>query len=195
MTSKSYGLRGYVMHCTLAAIFLGGSAGFAQAPSGAASQTTCAALLADDGRPAVTGAPSTSPDTVRERRDSVAASIGGARTGDPDIILLAEARANEVRFATQPRVRVRLCWGGDTLRVVTRENLPSPVVAGTTYRNVYVAVELLGRLNAECLVDRIATGRTPATTPRASDSAGLGSCAFLGARAEGGQQPVRPPTR
>jgi hypothetical protein len=193
VTSKLYGLRGYVIHCTLAAVLVGGSVAYAQAPSGASRQT-CAALLADDGGQA-TDAPSISSDTTRVRSDSVAVSVGGARTGAPDIILLAQVQADEVRFASQPRVRVRLCWGGDTLRVVQRENLPSPVVAGTTYRNVYVAVELLGRLNAECLVDRIATGRTITVNARMADSAGLGSCAFLGARAEGGQQPARPPSR
>ena len=194
MTSKSYDLRGCVIHCTLASVFLSGSVAFAQAPSGAASQLTCAALLADDGRPAVTGAPSASPDTARARSDSVAASIGGARTGAPDILLLAQVQANEVRFASQPRVRVRLCWGGDTLRVVQRENLPSPVVAGTTYRNVHVAVELLARLNAECAVSRISNARTPVVNAPLPDSANASACAFLGLRAEGGQQRTRPPS-
>jgi hypothetical protein len=124
--------------------------------------------------------------------DTVAASIGGARTGAPDIILLASIQADEVRFATQPQVRVRFCWAGDTLTVVRRDNLPRPIVAGTTYRNVFVAVELLGRLNAECLMDRIST-RT-AANPARDDSANLGSCAFLGASAAGGQQPVRSPS-
>jgi hypothetical protein len=148
---------------------------------------TCAGLLADEPAPRTA---LSSTDSARLRGDTVAASIGGARAGAPDILLLAAVQANEVRFASQPRVRVRLCWAGDTLTVVRRDNLPTPVVAGTTYRNVFVAVELLGRLNAECLLDRIAT-RAPANRAR-PDSASFGSCAFLGARAAGGQQPARP---
>jgi hypothetical protein len=153
----------------------------AQASPGNPSRQTCAGLLADDPSPRATPI---SADGPRPRGDTVAASIGGARTGAPDILLLASVQANEVRFATQPRVRIRLCWAGDTLTVVRRDNIPSPVVAGTTYRNVFVAVELLGRLNAECLIDRITT-RTAANP---------GSCAFLGASGAGGQQPVRPPS-
>ena len=160
----------------------------AQASPGSTTSQTCVALLAGD--PPPRAGPAT--DTARSRGDTVTASAGGARTGAPDIILLASIQADEIRFATQPRVRVRFCWAGDTLTVVRRDNLPRPVVAGTTYRNVFVAVELLGRLNAECLMDRIST-RT-AANPARNDSASLGSCAFLGASAAGGQQPVRSPS-
>jgi hypothetical protein len=95
--------------------------------------------------------------------------------------------ADEVRFASQPHLRVRLCWGGDTLRVVQRDNLPSPIVPGTTYRNVYIAVELLGRVNAECLADMIGVGNN---APREARPA---NCAFLGASAGTGAQNTRPP--
>ena len=172
-------------------------------PASASSGSSCAGLLADS-RPAAQPTRSAT-DTAAQRDTSAAnrgtaargdtarASIGGAATGEPDIILRAAVQANEVRFASQPRVRVRLCWGGDTLRVVQRENLPSPVVAGTTYRNVYVAVELLGRLNAECLVDRIAGTRNPAIRAPADTAAGVGACTFLGASAATGRQPSQPP--
>lgn len=171
----------------------GASVARAQLPaSNRSPESTCANLLADTASPGTASGP-TSPDSARVRSDTVQAGIGGARTGAPDILLIAAIHADEVRFASQPRVRVRLCWGGDTLRVVARQNLPSPVVAGTTYRNVYVAVELLGRLNAECLVDRISTARTPVVDNRLPDSARLAGCAFLGARAAGGQQPPRSP--
>ncbi|HLA13793.1 MAG TPA: hypothetical protein VJZ25_02105, partial [Gemmatimonadaceae bacterium] len=160
----------------------------------AAMAQTCAALLAETTAPAV-DATTTEParDTSVPRRDTASVSVGGAQTGDPDIILTAAVQANEVRFASQPRVRVRLCWGGDTLRVVQRQNIPSPVVAGTTYRNVYVAVELLGRLNAECLVERISSTRTPVARATPDSAAGFGACAFLGAAAATGSQPSRPP--
>jgi hypothetical protein len=95
-----------------------------------------------------------------------AAAVGGTRTaigdtagdprGRPDIILLVAVQADEVRFATQPRIEVRLCGAlGDTVRVLERRNLPTPVVAGTTYRDVYIAVEILGHLNAQCLLDQM----------------------------------------
>jgi hypothetical protein len=104
--------------------------------------------------------------------DSLGASIG--RVNDsPDIILLASVHADQVRFAKQPEIRVRLCWGGDSLRVVERTNLPSPVVAGTTYRDVFINLEILGHVNASCLASKI-TG-TPV------DSSAKGSCAGLSA--------------
>ena len=80
---------------------------------------------------------------------------------------------------------------GDTLRVVQRDNLPSPVVAGTTYRNVYIAVELIGRVNAECLANQIGVG--PAQ--RSASQPATSSCAFLGGAATGGAQNPRPPTQ
>jgi hypothetical protein len=61
-------------------------------------------------------------------------------------------------FAKSPEIRLRLCGGLDSLHVVERRNLPSPVVAGTTYRNVFVAVEIFGRLNAECIANSLTGG-------------------------------------
>jgi hypothetical protein len=138
---------------------------------------------------------------TRNRSDTASFAVGGARNGAADIVLLVGVHADEVRFATQPNVRVRLCWGGDTVRVVQRDNLPSPVVAGTTYRNVYVAVELVGRVNAECLSNILGVGNNSgasgaptansATTQLAGNSAG--TCAFLGGSAGAGSQTSRPP--
>jgi hypothetical protein len=119
------------------------------------------------------------------------------------VILLVGIHADEVRFAAQPHVRVRLCWGGDTLRVVQRDNLPSPIVPGTTYRNVYIAVELVGRLNAECLADKIGVGNASPRNAPPTNSAIAGttgattlasSCAFLGGSAATGAQNARPPS-
>jgi hypothetical protein len=84
--------------------------------------------------------------------------------------------------------------------VVQRDNLPSPVVPGTTYRNVYIAVELLGRINAECLADRIGVGGPPQNArPTDVPAAGaaktptsVGSCAFLGGAAATGAQNATP---
>ena len=98
-------------------------------------------------------------------------------------MLLAAASAREVTFAKQPEIRVRLCGGLDSLRVVERRNLPTPVVAGRTYRDVYVAVEIFGRLNADCIV--------AAMTAAARDSSGQrNACASL----EFGSARAKPPS-
>src|SRR5256714_7728914 len=159
-------------------------------------RTTCAAILANDSSVGARGGPeltdSTRRDTTtRSRADTVGFGVGGAKTGPADIMLLVGVHADQVRFGSQPHVRARLCWGGDTLRVVQRDNLPSPVVAGTTYRNVYIAVELIGRVNAECLANQIGVG--PAQ--RSASQPATSSCAFLGGAATGGAQNPRPPTQ
>jgi hypothetical protein len=171
----------------------------AQAVASPAANGTCAGLLADNpgvsaigpSNGATTSASRPDSATNRTRTDSASFGIGGARTGAADIILWVGVHADEVRFAKQPNVRVRLCWGGDTLRVVQRDNIPSPVVAGTTYRNVFVAVELIGRINAECLADRIGVG---AGAQRAGAApAPVSNCAFLGGSAGARAQTSRPP--
>jgi hypothetical protein len=102
-----------------------------------------------------------SPDT----RDSLGRDSAGARPSGapvaaaPAIILRASASAREVRFAAQPRIRVRLCGAVlDSVRILERRNLPDPVQPGVTYRDVFVAVEILGHLNAQCLADKITGG-------------------------------------
>jgi hypothetical protein len=117
-------------------------------------------------------------------------------------MLLVGVHADEVKFGAQPHIRVRLCWGGDTLRVVQRDNLPSPIVPGTTYRNVYVAVEIIGRINAECLANQLGVGpaQQSASQPNAGAQAGIAptsasSCAFLGGAVGPGAQNPRPPTQ
>ncbi len=178
--------------------------GYAQLSTSDMNRPTCAALLSDSNTGARVG-PGTGDTTARRdtasraRADSVSFGVGGARTGNPTVHLLVGVHADEVRFAKQPQVRVRLCWGGDTLRVVSRQNIPSPVVAGTTYRNVYVAVELIGRLNGECLSNAIGVGnqqtpqRAGAAQPVAGAQPSASSCAFLGGTAGAGQGNPRPP--
>jgi hypothetical protein len=59
--------------------------------------------------------------------------------------------AREIHFATQPDIDVRLSGAlGDSVRVLERRNLPKPVVAGTTYRDIYIAVEIVGHLADDC---------------------------------------------
>jgi len=181
-------------------IIVGSNAARAQANTADADRPTCAALLSNDSSAGTHISPMDSASrardtTSRPRSDTASFGIGGARKGPGDVILLVGIHADEVRFAAQPHVRVRLCWGGDTLRVVQRDNLPSPIVPGTTYRNVYIAVELIGRVNAECLADRIGVGNpSPAGAASvAGAQTSASSCAFLGARAATGSQTSRPP--
>jgi hypothetical protein len=101
-------------------------------------------------------------------------------------VLLASASAREVRFASQPRIVVRLCGAvTDSVRVIERRNLPDPVQPGRTYNNVYVAVEIVGRLNAECISSRITGTQRP--------SGAADPCASLGIRDTARVQPTRRP--
>jgi hypothetical protein len=223
LLSKSYASIGCTTVCALWSGLFGVLAAphrvAAQATTApSASQSTCAGLLGDNPEVSAIGPNArsdslnrSSPDSAsRNRLSGASFGIGGARSGQADIILWVGVHADQVRFAKQPQTRVRLCWGGDTLRIVQRENIPSPVVAGTTYRNVYVAVELIGRVNAECLADLIgvrsgaqtsqprATGGNVATTsPQPGVAVGNGSsasnCAFLGGGAGAGTQTPRTP--
>jgi hypothetical protein len=74
------------------------------------------------------------------------------------VVIFAEATAKEVSFRSQPELHVRLSGGLDSVHVLDRRNLPSPVVTGTTYRDVHVAVELFGRVNAECIARTLTRG-------------------------------------
>jgi hypothetical protein len=93
---------------------------------------------------------------ARTRIDSASAAT------NPTVRLLASVSAEEVRFARQPKICVTLRGDArlDSVHVVARRNIQSPVAVGTTYRNVYVAVEILGHLNAQCISARI-TGQQP----------------------------------
>jgi len=207
--SKTYAVRACGLFCiSLGVTSLGAQSVADNGPSG----TSCAAVLSDSSTGVhLTDSTRTVPNNPAtvNRSDTASFAVGGARNGAADIVLLVGVHADEVRFAKQPNVRVRLCWGGDTVRVVQRDNLPSPVVAGTTYRNVYVAVELVGRVNAECLSNILGVGNDPRanapaganvaapTSANVATSQSVGtsasSCAFLGGSAGAGAQTPRPP--
>ena len=114
------------------------------AQSFSVDSTACAARLAGPSSAPIRSATESNRAAIRTSADSSRSPAA--------LILFAEASAREVTFAKQPEVRVRLCGGLDSVRVVERRNLPNPVVAGRTYRDVYVAVEIFGRLNADCIV-------------------------------------------
>lgn len=78
------------------------------------------------------------------------------------IVVFAEASAREVQFRAQPRIEVHLLGALDSIRVLDRTNLPSPVVVGRTYRDVHVAVEIFGRVTADCL-ERLLRGGADTT--------------------------------
>jgi hypothetical protein len=123
-------------------------------------------------------------DSGRPGNTGSSQQIGAA----PDIILRASVSAREVRFAQQPHISIRLCGGTlDSVRVVERRNLPTPVVAGTTYRDVYVAIEILGHLSGSCIANTLTGDRT-------APSSSSGLCASLGLRDSVGAQRA-PPTR
>ena len=95
---------------------------------------------------------------MMQRPDSVRASADSARTSsNPTLRLVASVQADEVRFARQPKICVKLRGDAqlDSVHVVARRNIRSPVTVGTTYRDVYVAVEILGHLNAQCISARL----------------------------------------
>jgi hypothetical protein len=122
----------------------------------------------------------TGPDLAAPRADSAARGRDSTRKADSAqhtaVYLFAAVEAQEVRFVGQPKICVRLNGDVqlDSVRVVGRRNITSPVVSGTTYRDVYVAVEILGRLNADCISARV--------TGAAAGASSGGACAALGVR-------------
>jgi hypothetical protein len=66
----------------------------------------------------------------------------------------------ELRFAAEPRIDVRFlgCRDIDSVQVLERRNLPTPVVAGTTYHDVHVSVALFGHVGAACLLRSLGVG-------------------------------------
>jgi hypothetical protein len=142
----------------------------AQAPA-SAQRATSQSLATACPEPAQRDTSRARVDTSRARRST----NEPASAESPTIVLIAEASAREVRFAAQPRIVVRLCGAvTDSVRVIERRNLPEVVQPGTTYRDVYIAVEIMGHLDAQCLARRIGVA------PR--DSAATDDCAALGIR-------------
>ncbi|HYH80281.1 MAG TPA: hypothetical protein VEX86_10800 [Longimicrobium sp.] len=79
--------------------------------------------------------------------DSARADTAGAV-----VVIRASATIDEVTFRTEPRASARVVGcGGPAVRVVERRNLPERVEPGVTYRDVRIAVEIVGRVEAACL--------------------------------------------
>jgi hypothetical protein len=149
----------------------------------ALSVICCASLSAQS---ADSGCAVRSNTTSVTRPDSsTRAAAGPVAATNAAVVILAEAQAAEVTFAKQPQLSVRLCGGLDSVHVLERRNLPTPVVVGRTYRDVYVAVEIFGRVNADCITAALRS--TPA------DSAGRrNACVGLDLTSSSGKRPPEP---
>ncbi|HET7464796.1 MAG TPA: hypothetical protein VFJ82_26370 [Longimicrobium sp.] len=79
--------------------------------------------------------------------DSARADTAGAL-----VVIRASVTAAEVTFRAQPDASARVdgC-AAPAVRVLERRNLPERVQPGVTYRDVHVAVEIVGRVEAACL--------------------------------------------
>jgi hypothetical protein len=73
-----------------------------------------------------------------------------AEDGAPeaDVEIVAHAAADELRFDTQPEVRVRFPGTGrrDSRQETRRQNIDTPVQSGKTYRSLFVATRISSRL-------------------------------------------------
>lgn len=141
------------------------------------------------------GAPCPAAPTPASRDSASGQSANrvASTTGDADVVIFAAASAREVRFAKQPELSIRLCGGLDSIHVLERRNLPSPVLAGTTYRDVYVAVQIFGRLNADCIT-RALTGRSSRDSSTSATNSPGAACASLEIQGASRNPPsVKPP--
>lgn len=109
------------------------------------------------------------------RTDSAAATV----------VIRASVTADEVTFRTQPDASARVggC-AGPAVRVLERRNLPERVQPGVTYRDVHIAVEIVGRVEAACLA-------VLAGDAGLSAALGGGACAPA-ARADSARSPAPP---
>ncbi len=106
------------------------------------------------------------------------------------VIIYATVSAREMRFAQQPEVTVRLSGGLDSVHVLERRNLPSPVAVGATYHDVYVSVEIFGRVTAQCIAASLRRSGIGADVSRLTTAATDTACATLELR---GSTPRLPP--
>ncbi|HET7232050.1 MAG TPA: hypothetical protein VFJ16_18735 [Longimicrobium sp.] len=75
-----------------------------------------------------------------------------ARADSALVVIRASVTADEVTFRNQPEASARIAnCAGPAVRVLERRNLPERVEPGVTYRNVYIAVEIVGSVEAACL--------------------------------------------
>lgn len=93
------------------------------------------------------------PTVARAQSDPApCADRARADTAGALVVIRASVTADEVTFRTQPDASARVggC-AGPAVRVLERRNLPERVQPGVTYRDVRIAVEIVGRVEAACL--------------------------------------------
>ncbi len=130
------------------------------------------------------------PARAQQAAPSICVSGDSARADTPaagraDVVIRAGVSIRELRFETRPQAGAAVLGcppGTPVVRVVERRNLPERVEPGVTYRDVYVAVEIVGRLEAECVA---ALAGDPALAPAAG-----GPCAP--AAGDSARAPPRP---
>ena len=103
-------------------------------------------------------------------------------TRPPDVVIVASAQIQELRFESAPQLRLSLL-GCDSVRITERRNLPKPVQPGVTYRDVGIGIEIRSWLNVQCL---------PRAAGVAADSALTRALAGLCAPAAASPPPARP---
>jgi len=86
------------------------------------------------------------------RAQAACADSARADTAGALVLIRASVTADEVTFRNDPSASARVggC-AGPAVRVLERRNLPERVEPGATYRNVFIAVEIVGRLEASCI--------------------------------------------
>jgi hypothetical protein len=160
-------------------------------PAAASAQSEPCAIRSGGTTPSSATRPAPRADSASGARRDTSRLATRSDSGPVDVVIFAAAQVGEIRFASQPDIRVRLCGGLDSVHVLERRNLPSPVVAGTTYRDVYVAVQIFGRLTADCIA-RTLTG-TRARADSVSASAVGPDCASLELRGTSGRSGASQP--
>ena len=92
------------------------------------------------------------PSAAQGQARPACADSARADTAGAAVVVRASVAIDEVTFRTRPRAgaRVNGC-AGPAVRVLERRNLPERVEAGATYRDVFIAVEIVGRLEAACI--------------------------------------------
>lgn len=74
--------------------------------------------------------------------------MAGDPARDAEVEITASAAAEELRFETEPKVRVRFPGTAkrDSRQATKRRNVDSPVQRGKTYRRVFAATRISSRL-------------------------------------------------
>jgi hypothetical protein len=115
--------------------------------------------------PLVAAAPAAAQQPCASAVDSTAA---------PAVRIHARALVGELRFTSEPRADVAVggCPAANAIDVIIRDNLPRPVQAGTTYRDVAIGIEIRTSLSVLC-ASALKSLLSEASTPAAARMARL----------------------